>query len=51
MPKEAKIFGGIDKNWEKIMEKAVETKKVIPCCQNDMLKDFLPDLNIKLEEC
>ena len=33
------------------MEKAVETKKVIPSCQNDMLKDFLPDLNNKLEEC
>jgi len=33
------------------MEKAVETKKVIPCCLNDMLKDFLPDLNAKLEEC
>jgi len=26
------------------MEKAVETKKVIACCQNDMLKDFLPEL-------
>jgi len=33
------------------MEKANETKKVIACCQNDMLKDFLPDLNRKLEEC
>jgi len=33
------------------MEKSVETKKVIPTCQYDMLKDFLPDLNIKLEEC
>lgn len=34
----------IDKNWMKIMEKAVESKKVIISCQNDMLKDFLPDL-------
>jgi len=33
------------------MEKAFETKKVIICCQNDMLKDFLPDLNRKLEDC
>lgn len=33
------------------MEKASETKKVVQCCQNDMLKDFLPDLNNKLEEC
>ncbi len=32
------------------MEKACETKKVVACCQNDMLKDFLPDLNRKLEE-
>ena len=51
MPLQAKQFAGIDKNWMKIMEKAVETKKVIPCCQNDILKDFLPDLNKKLEEC
>lgn len=35
----------------KIMEKSVETKKVIPCCANDMLKDFLPNLLEKLEEC
>jgi len=48
---QAKSFMGIDKNWMKIMEKAYETKKVIPCCQNDMLKDFLPDLFKKLEEC
>lgn len=51
MPLQAKSFAGIDKNWMKIMEKSVETKKVIPACQNDMLKDFLPDLNNKLEEC
>lgn len=51
MPIQAKIFAGIDKTWMKIMEKSVETKKVIACCQNDMLKDFLPDLEAKLEEC
>ena len=33
------------------MEKAFDTKKVITACQNDMLKDFLPDLNRKLEDC
>jgi len=33
------------------MEKANETKKVIPACSNDMLNDFLPDLCMKLEEC
>lgn len=51
MPLQAKIFNSIDKTWIRIMEKSVETKKVIPCCQNDMLKDFLPDLEGKLEEC
>jgi hypothetical protein len=29
MPVEAKKFAGIDKNWLKLMEKAVETKKVV----------------------
>lgn len=51
MPVQAKQFQGIDKNWCKIMEKSVETKKVVPCCQNELLKDFLPDLNAKLELC
>ncbi|KAL4479549.1 hypothetical protein ABPG72_018535, partial [Tetrahymena utriculariae] len=51
MPLQAKQFQSIDKNWMKIMEKAVETKKVILCCQNDILKDFLPELNRKLEDC
>ncbi len=51
MPLQAKVFAAIDKTWIKIMEKSAETKKVIACCQNDMLKDFLPDLEIKLEEC
>lgn len=51
MPMEAKRFQGIDKNWLKIMEKANEAKKVIPACQNDMLKDFLPDLQKGLESC
>jgi dynein heavy chain len=51
LPREKKLFDSIDKNWLKIMEKAHETKKVIPSFQNDMLKDFLPDLNRKLEEC
>jgi len=29
MPLQAKQFQGIDKNWMKIMDKSVETKKVI----------------------
>lgn len=33
------------------MEKAVETQRVVPACMNEMLKDFLPDMNGKLEDC
>jgi len=51
MPLEAKKFVTIDKNWIKLMEKAVETKKVELCCKNQMLIDFLPDLNRDLETC
>jgi len=51
MPLEAKKFSGIDKNWVKVMEKAVETKKCIACCQNDVLKSFLPILIDGLEAC
>lgn len=32
MPKEAKAFKSIDKNWLSIMAKAVEQKKVTVCC-------------------
>lgn len=51
MPMEAKKFGQIDKDWMKIMSKSAETKLVIPCCQNDMLKSMLPVLNAGLETC
>ena len=51
MPGESRKFQGIDKSWLRLMEKAVETKKVIPCCQNDILKQFLPDLYKNLELC
>jgi len=51
MPLEAKKFQGIDKNWLKIMEKSSEIKKVVPCCQYDMLKTFLPSLQEGLEMC
>jgi dynein heavy chain len=51
MPVEAKKFSSIDKRWMSIMEKAVDTKKVIACCSMDMLKSFLPELDEGLEEC
>eukprot|EP00931_Biecheleriopsis_adriatica_P081368 TRINITY_DN5469_c0_g1_i1.p1 TRINITY_DN5469_c0_g1~~TRINITY_DN5469_c0_g1_i1.p1 ORF type:complete len:4656 (-),score=1282.68 TRINITY_DN5469_c0_g1_i1:88-14055(-) len=51
MPMEAKKFQQIDKDWIKIMQKSAETKLVVPCCQNDMLKQMLPTLSEGLEKC
>ena len=52
MPAEAKRFQSIDKNWEKIMSKALETHNVIQYCfGNDVLKDLLPHLLEQLEIC
>merc|ERR1719498_250507 len=51
MPMEAKKFQQIDKDWVKIMAKSAETKLVVGCCQNDMLKQMLPVLSQGLESC
>ena len=52
MPQEAKRFTSIDKNWEKIMQKAFETRNVIQYCfGNDVLKNLLPHLLEQLEVC
>ena len=51
MPLEAKKFNQIDKDWLKIMAKSAETRLVINCCQNDMLKQLLPVLGEGLEAC
>jgi dynein heavy chain len=51
MPMEAKKFSQIDKDWVKIMAKSAEAKRVVPCCQNDMLKQMLPVLLAGLESC
>lgn len=51
MPMEAKKFQQIDKDWQKIMQKSADTKYVVPCCQNDMLKQMLPILAEGLEKC
>jgi len=49
MPVEAKKFQAIDKNWIKIMEKANESKKVISCCLNEVIKTPLAGLQEGLE--
>ena len=41
----------IDKDWVKIMGKSAETRNVVGCCQNDMLKQLLPVLQGGLEAC
>merc|ERR1719174_1669073 len=51
MPMEAKKFQQIDKDWVKIMQKSAEAKLVVPCCQNDILKQMLPTLSSGLETC
>eukprot|EP00820_Chromera_velia_P029268 Cvel_12266.t1-p1 / transcript=Cvel_12266.t1 / gene=Cvel_12266 / organism=Chromera_velia_CCMP2878 / gene_product=Dynein gamma chain, flagellar outer arm, putative / transcript_product=Dynein gamma chain, flagellar outer arm, putative / location=Cvel_scaffold794:55107-67642(+) / protein_length=1727 / sequence_SO=supercontig / SO=protein_coding / is_pseudo=false len=51
MPAEAKKFQKIDKDWIKIMTKAADTRLVIECCQNDLLKQLLPSLQADLEDC
>merc|ERR1719440_2391045 len=51
MPMEAKKFSQIDKDWIKIMQKSAETRLVVECCQNDLLRQMLPILLTGLELC
>jgi dynein heavy chain len=51
LPTEAKLFKTIDKIWLKNMERAFETKNVIQCCQNELLKSSLGQMQIDLEKC
>jgi dynein heavy chain len=51
LPQESKKFKKIDKQWLKIMDKANDTKNVITCCTNDILKQSLPSLQEDLEFC
>ena len=49
---ESKKFAKIDKAWIKtIMEKAVEQGLVKLCCQNEIIKSILPNLQEELEQC
>jgi dynein heavy chain len=51
MPIEAKKFAKINKDWEKLMSRAAETKLVLQCCSNELLKTTLPFLYGELEKC
>jgi dynein heavy chain len=51
MPTEAKKFAKINKDWEKLMVRANETRTVIGCCGNELLRTTLPALYSELEKC
>lgn len=52
LPKEAKRFYRIDKNWQKIMQRAHDTTNVVSCCVgDDYLKQTLPNIQEQLEIC
>ena len=52
LPQESKRFGGIDKSWEKVMVKALETRNVVQYIYgNDGLQELLPHLLEQLEVC
>src|SRR5690606_7636073 len=51
MPTEAKKFAKIDKDWARIMAKATETKNIVECCANDVLRTSLPVMYSELEKC
>ena len=51
MPKEAKKFSKVDKDWAKIMTKASECRFVVPCCADELLRNSLPTMCSELEKC
>eukprot|EP01035_Chromulina_nebulosa_P017188 gene17188-22707_t len=51
MPLEAKKFSKINKDWEKLMLRAAETKLVVISCGNELLRTTLPILYSELEKC
>lgn len=51
MPKEAKKFSKIDKSWSKVMADASDSRNVLACCANDLLRNSLPTMSSELEKC
>ena len=51
MPREAKKFSKVDKDWAKIMVKASETRNVVTSCADELLRNSLPAMYAELEKC
>ncbi|KAL7522596.1 hypothetical protein ACHAWX_007291 [Stephanocyclus meneghinianus] len=51
LPKEAKKFAKVDKDWAKIMQKASECRNVVECCAEELLQNTLPTMYVELEKC
>jgi len=51
MPMEAKKFGKIDKEWQKVMAKAYDTQLVVEASSNEILRSSLPIMYAELEKC
>jgi len=51
LPKEAKKFAKVDKDWAKIMTKASECRNVVECCADELLQNTLPTMYGELEKC
>lgn len=51
LPKEAKKFAKVDKDWAKIMIKASECRNVVDSCADELLKNTLPTMYGELEKC
>lgn len=51
LPTEAKLFAANNKIWLKNMERAFETKNVVACCQNELLKTSNINIMVDLEKC
>ena len=51
LPKEAKKFAKVDKDWAKIMQKASECRNVVECCADELLQNTLPTMYAELEKC
>ena len=51
LPREAKRFAKIDKDWIKVMARARETLGVVACCNADLVANTLPVLFAELEKC